>query len=353
MNINKIDPHGATLYSDSRLNVVCNGYAQRNAAPELRSDGTPVWYNLGELLLTPPRPEWLELQNKIRSAPDEAAQKALKGEAFGFTPSGYFGAPYTDARGKYHSQGRTAENLLHANALIWLDFDGKDSTGENVNFGDLINVLSKWPCICYIGRSIRGQGYHAGVAVPRDNAAEMHAARAAALIIDLEPHFGEHLDKSCVDISRLRYYAYTDPKVGYIMHYPENYERFYIAPPAPQPTAKNYTLSTTQTGATSQRPGDVFNDTYSPVDVLTAHGWQIVQQTPTQTHLRRPGAKTTNSDATYYTDNGKVKIWSTSAGLPTDGEMTAFEVYTRLEHGGTDKHHFAAAARALKAAGVQ
>ena len=333
MNTNKIDQYGRTLYADSVLNRIVTLFPP--AKWERQKDGQMGYtfsavpcgaFNLGKFLLSPPD-ELLQLQTDIR------AGQRQKPEMYGMTPAAF-------------CSYRRSANVQYLTGLMAFDIDAKDNAHRLANYDDLKDEIRKIPYVAYCGRSVSGTGFWGLLFIGYNVTASEYKAAFKAMQQDFAS-MGIKIDSKPADPASLRFFSF-DPE-GYLNHYPEAYTRRYVAPPAPKPTARTYTASTTQIGETSKRPGDVFNDTYSPVDVLTAHGWQIIQQTPTQTHLRRPGAKTTNTDATYYSDAGKVKIWSTSAGLPTEGEMKAFEVYTRLEHGGDWK----AAARALKAAGVQ
>jgi hypothetical protein len=340
MNINTIDPNGRTLYSDSVLNRIVTAFhgAKWNEAESKwdydsrpikdRRTGKPMWVNLGRLLLEPV-PCYAELQADIR-----AGNKEWKPMMFGFTPAAFF-APT-----------RNKKNVQHFTGLMPFDIDHKDNAGRLLNYDDLKAEISKLPYVAYCGRSLSGTGFWGLFYLgPHVTGRKEYKAAFEQLRRDFL-EMGIIIDAAPSDPSSMRFYSY-DPD-AYVNHYPEAYTSRYIAPPAPQPKPNRYTITTTGTGEMSERPGAAFNRTHSPVDVLTAHGWQIVSQMPESTDLRRPGARTNNHDATYYADNGKVKIWSTSAGLPTDGEHTAFALLALMEYGGD----FAAAARAIRAAGV-
>ena len=335
MNTTNIDQHGRTLYADSVLNRIVTAYpCATDSTPYSYPDGTPARFNLGKILLSRPPLELEALQAEIRAEADPDRRAALKRCMMAFTPAAFV-APY-----------RKASNVQHLTDLMPADIDYKDNADRLLNYDKLKDEISKLPYVAYCGRSLSGTGFWVLFFIGHNITIDEYKAAFEQLRRDFLP-MGIVIDPAPSSPASLRFYSF-DPD-AYINHYPEAYTRRYVAPPAPQATAKAYTLTTTQMAGMSERPSDVFNDTYTPVDVLTAHGWQIVRQTATQTHLRRPGAKTTNSDATYYTDNGKVKIFSTSADLPTEGEHSAFALFAHLEHGGDWK----AAARALKAMGVQ
>jgi len=336
MNINKIDPRGRTLYADSVLNRIVTAYpCATDSTPYRYKDGAVAGFNMGKMLLSPPPPELAALQADIRTEADPDRRADLKRAMLAFTPAAFV-APT-----------RKAANVQHFTGLLPFDIDAKDNADRLEDYDNLKDEISKIPYVAYCGRSLSGTGFwgmmFAGYHI---NGHDDYKAAFAAMERDFVP-MGIIIDPAPSNPASLRFYAY-DP-AGYFNHYPQPYERRYIAPPAPKPAANSYTLPTSQIGETSPRPGDVFNSTYSPIDILTAHGWKLVRQTPTESHLRRPGARTNGHDATYYADNGKVKVWSPSAGLPTHREYSAFALFAYLEHGGD----FTNAANALRAAGVQ
>lgn len=331
MNINNIDPHGRTLYADSALNVIVTGYRGIHADNIVTNpDGLPAWFNLGKILLNEPPQDVAELQAAIRSETDPERRDALKRGMLAITPAAFVTPP------------RKAANVQYLTGLMPFDIDAKDNAGRLVNYDTLKVEISKIPCVAYCGRSVSGKGFWGLLFIGYSVSVNEYKAAFQAMQEDFEDmHI--IIDPAPANPASLRFYCF-DPE-GYFNHFPEAYTRRHIAPPAPKAEPKRYTAHTARNGEASQRPGDWFNANHSCVDILTAHVWQIVRQTPTQTHLRRPGAKTNGHDATVYHDSAKVKIWSTSAGLPTDGELTPFALFAHLEHGGD----FKAAAKSLRA----
>lgn len=331
MNYNKIDPHGRTLYGDSVLNVIVSGHRGVHADNIVTyPDGTPGWFNLGKILLNDPPSDVAELQAAIRSETDPDKRDVLKRSMLAITPAAFVTPP------------RKAANVQYLTGLMPFDIDAKDNAGHLLNYDELKEVISQLPYVAYCGRSVSGKGFWGLFHIGYNVTASEYKAAFRALQEDFAD-MGIIIDPAPANPASLRFYSF-DPD-AYVNHYPQVYERRYIAPTVQQAAQKSYTPTTMHTGEASQRPGDWFNANHSCVDILTAHCWQIVRQTPTQTDLRRPGAKTNNHDATVYHDNGKVKIWSTSAGLPTDGELTPFQLLAALEHSGDWK----AAAKALRA----
>jgi hypothetical protein len=66
----------------------------------------------------------------------------------------------------------------------------------------------------------------------------------------------------------------------------------------------------------------------------------------------RPG-KRTGKGAWALPSKNIVYIWTSSTDLEPNEVYNPASLYAKMEHGGTEREHFAAAARALKAAGVR
>lgn len=116
------------------------------------------------------------------------------------------------------------------------------------------------------------------------------------------------------------------------------------APAAPvQSTA--YTPTPTHTAAGSDvRPGDDFNAQHRAIDVMQGT-YERGNGTDKQ---GRAGVRICNSpngepNGFYYPNENKVFVFSPNYGLPTEKALSAFDVYTHLQHSG----NYSAAATAL------
>lgn len=92
-------------------------------------------------------------------------------------------------------------------------------------------------------------------------------------------------------------------------------------------------------GTTS--PGDDYEARMKWSEVLP--NWTLVFQRGDTSYWRRPGKERGVSATTNHNGTGTLKVFSTSAGLPTEGTLSKFGVYAHLNHGGD----FTAAAKAL------
>jgi hypothetical protein len=347
MITNNIDQYGRTLYADSVLNRIVTAYPPAkwerqkdgqmgwtyNSRPDCRPDGSAIWYNLGHILLTPPSMELAAKQAEIR-----AGRKDLKPEMPGFTPAA-FCAPK-----------RKAANVQHFTGLLAFDIDAKDNADRLEDYDNLKDEISKIPYVAYCGRSLSGTGFWGLVfAGYHINGHDDYKAAFEQLRRDFLP-MGIVIDDAPSNPSSMRYYSF-DPE-GYFNHFPQPYTRRYIAPPAPKPTAKAYTASITQMGETSQSIFQAFNQQADICAMLEAYGWRNAGRDGEGVRYVRPG-KQSGKSAWALPSKNIVHVWTSSTQLESGECYNPAALYTLMEHGGTEKHHFAAAARALKAAGVQ
>ena len=147
----------------------------------------------------------------IRSINDEDVQKSLKKQMPLATISGTF-APT-----------RKAENLVVHSNLLCIDIDKKDNMGVTW-FDDLKHEWHNIPQILYAGRSIRGKGWFAifRIAYP-----DKHKAQFEALQQDFASS-GLVIDKSCKDVSRMRFISY-DPE-PYVNEVATLYNKVWVEP---------------------------------------------------------------------------------------------------------------------------
>jgi len=123
---------------------------------------------------------------------------------------------------------------------------------------------------------------------------------------------------------------------------------FHEAAPMPQAAAHvqstAYTPTSTQSTANDIRPGDDFNSQHSALDVMQG-AYERGKGTDKQ---GRAGVRICNSpngepNGFYYPNENKVFVFSPNYGVPTEKALTAFDVYTHLQHGG----NYSSAATAL------
>ncbi len=155
--------------------------------------------------------KYKELIEHIRSITDEELQKSLKKQLPLATISGTF-APT-----------RKAENLVAHSNLLCIDIDKKDNMGVTW-FDDLKHEWRNIPHILYAGRSIRGKGWFAifRIAYP-----DKHKAQFEALQRDFASS-GLVIDKSCKDVSRMRFISY-DPE-PYVNEAATIYNKVWVDP---------------------------------------------------------------------------------------------------------------------------
>jgi len=147
----------------------------------------------------------------IRSITDEEQQKSLKKQLPLATISGTF-APT-----------RKEENLVVHSNLLCIDIDKKDNMGVTW-FDDLKHEWRNIPQILYAGHSIRGKGWFAifHIAYP-----DKHKAQFEALQRDFASS-GLVIDKSCKDVSRMRFISY-DPE-PYVNEGATLYNKLWVEP---------------------------------------------------------------------------------------------------------------------------
>ncbi len=140
-----------------------------------------------------------EQVEEIRMCHDKTKRDGLKKQAFAFTASGTFD-------GK-----RKKEKLLKHSGFICIDIDKKDN--ERIgNFNTLHEEFSKIINIAVCSKSIGGEGYF--LLIPIKDTSK-HEAYFDALHFAFE-ELGISIDKSCRDITRLRFVS-EDPS-KYIAH---------------------------------------------------------------------------------------------------------------------------------------
>ncbi len=334
MNINNIDPHGRTLYADSVLNVIVTGYRGVHADNIVTyPDGLPAWFNLGKMLLNEPPQDVAALQAAIRSETDPERRDALKRGMLAITPAAFVTPP------------RKAANVQYLTGLMPFDIDAKDNAGRLVNYDTLKAEISKIPYVAYCGRSVSGKGFWGLLFIGYSVTAPEYKAAFKAMQEDFED-MGIIIDPAPANPASLRFYSF-DPE-GYVNHYPEAYTRRYIAPPAPKPEPKRYTATTMRNGEASQSIFAQFNQASDICTMLEHYGWKPAGKDGEGVRYVRPG-KQSGKGAWAHPAKNFCYIWTSSTPLEPNEVYTPAALYTLMEFGGIDKHHWREAARALRA----
>lgn len=131
-----------------------------------------------------------ELIDKIRSTPTKDEKNALKKRMPAATISGTFAK-------------RNADNLIKYNGLICLDFDGQDNT---MSAEDMKSIVGGWSNTLYAGLSVGGKGIFVIIPTNLDDHT-WHGEMCDILGRTIEQQ-GLRYDKSCKDITRLRFLSY-------------------------------------------------------------------------------------------------------------------------------------------------
>ena len=110
---------------------------------------------------------------------------------------------------------RDSKHLIKPSGLIGIDIDWKDNVDV---MPKVLSILKELPYIAYAGRSLSGDGYFAIIPIENPSHFKEHYF---ALEQEMKS-YGITLDKSCKDITRLRFVSY-DPDC----HYNPNATTFY------------------------------------------------------------------------------------------------------------------------------
>lgn len=157
--------------------------------------------NLKELLTTNKFKEQIE---QLRSIEDEKEQKEFKRTLPNFTLSAVFNGT------------RNTNNVQSYTGLICVDIDKQDNSLDMNAIGDILKDIDN---IAYYARSCRGAGYFAIIPITNGDKLKDHFK---ALQEDFKG-LGIVLDKSCSDVTRVRYVTYD--KDYYINPNPVTYAR--------------------------------------------------------------------------------------------------------------------------------
>ena len=136
--------------------------------------------------------EYKQLVSRLRTCKDENMKKRLKENLPCITPSGVFTT-------------RAAQNLVTHSGFICIDIDKKDNEALK-DFSKMKELIPALNCVAYCGLSVSGEGFFILIPISNPNKHNGHFGHlkkdfAACNII---------IDKSCKDVSRLRFASY-DP----------------------------------------------------------------------------------------------------------------------------------------------
>ncbi len=154
------------------------------------TDNTGVQVNLKDFLFSD---KYKSIAEEIRkgATPDERHEikNKYKSQIPCITPSGLFSK-------------RSKDHLTKATGLIGIDIDYKDNVEVMAQVPDILKQL---PYVLYASKSISGDGYFALVQLATDD------FKGHYLAIEKElKGYGITTDKSCKDITRLRFASYDD-----------------------------------------------------------------------------------------------------------------------------------------------
>ncbi len=121
--------------------------------------------------------------------------------------------------------------------------------------------------------------------------------------------------------------------------------RRFDAIPPPAPFVPLHTASSKQDlPRETRRPGDLYNERVSWVEVLEPHGWTLLTSRDGEDYWQRPGKEGPGASATTnYRGSDLLYVFSTSTVFEASRGYSKFTAYAILEHSGD----FSAAAKAL------
>ena len=131
--------------------------------------------------------------DEIRSEPDKKIRDKIKATLPAITPSGIF------------SPTRADNNLIKHSGFICIDIDLKGNECLN-NYNNLKDELCKIPNVAFCGLSVSGTGYFVLIPIKEP---QHHKEYFNTLSIAFQD-MNISIDKSCVNISRLRGYSYDN-----------------------------------------------------------------------------------------------------------------------------------------------
>ena len=187
--------------------------------------GTPV--KLKDFLFT----------DKFKGIAEDIRQKATPEERHDYKKTRVHEIPAITISGLFKI--RDGKSLVSPSGLMCIDIDHKDNTPETM--AKVPDILKSLPYVCYASKSISGDGYFA--IVPLEN--PKHFKQHYHALEEEMRSYGIIIDKSCKDITRLRFATYDDA-----YYYNPAASSFYLEVDTTQPLdrkqTKQFVSSSTQ-----------------------------------------------------------------------------------------------------------
>ena len=152
--------------------------------------GTPI--KLKDFLFT----------DRFKGIAEDIRQKATPEERHDYKKSKVHEIPAITISGLFNV--RESKGLVSPSGLMCIDIDHKDNTPEIM--AKVPSILKSLPYVCYSAKSISGDGYFA--IVPIEN--PYHFRQHYFALEEEMKSYGITIDKSCKDITRLRFATYDD-----------------------------------------------------------------------------------------------------------------------------------------------
>jgi hypothetical protein len=165
----------------SILDITVSGYSNY-------MDNKPINVNL-KLFLTSDK--YQKEVEQIRTLTDKGQRDKIKSTLPAITPSGTF------------ANSRKDENLIKHSGFICIDIDLKGNENVN-NYTDLKTELCKIPFVAFCGLSVSGTGYFVLIPIKE----HQHHRDYFNTLFSAFQDMNITIDKSCVNVSRLRGYSY-------------------------------------------------------------------------------------------------------------------------------------------------
>ena len=140
--------------------------------------------------------------DRFKSVADDIRQKATPEERHEYKKTKVHEIPAITISGLFNV--RESKGLVSPSGLMCIDIDHKDNTPEIMT--KVPSILKSLPYVCYSAKSISGDGYFA--IVPIEN--PYHLRQHYLALEEEMKSYGIIIDKSCKDITRLRFATYDD-----------------------------------------------------------------------------------------------------------------------------------------------
>lgn len=172
--------------------------------------GTPI--KLKDFLFT----------DKFKGIAEDIRQKATPEERHEYKKTKVHEIPAITISGLFNV--RESKGLVSPSGLICIDIDHKDNPPEIM--AKVPSILKSLPYVCYASKSISGDGYF-GI-IPIENPS--HFRQHYNALEEKMKSYGITIDKSCKDITRLRFATYDDEH-----YYNPSASSFYLEVDTTQP----------------------------------------------------------------------------------------------------------------------